>query len=609
MAGEAMERIARFIESLPAQPASDLDGAEALARSLSGPMPERGAPLGPILDLLFDRAVPKSFNTAGPGYLAYIPGGGLFHAAVADLIADAINRYVGVWHGGAGARAARSQRASAGSARWSATPPRRAASSPRGGSLANLERAGHGAPRAAAGGLPAAARSTSPTRRTTRVQKAALLAGLPASERARGPHRRALPPAARRPRRARSPRTAPRGLQPFLLVASAGTTNTGAVDPLPALADLARREGLWLHVDAAYGGFFVLTERGRRALAGIERADSITLDPHKGLFLPYGTGCLLVRDGEALRRAHALHGRLPAGGCRRTRTWWTSRELSPELSRDFRGLRVWLPLKLHGVGAFRAPLDEKLDLAALGARTSCARSDGLEIVAEPAALAARLPAGAGRDCDEAALDAPQPRPARRGSTRASASTSPAPTLADASCCASACCRSARTGTAWRWRSRTSARRSPSRADRRLRRPGRVRGRRRGRAGGRAVLGLERAGAVGGLKPRDVPCGSLVSTLGGEGEWDPPLSEERIAQARGQMPLQPRGFGDFASTPSLPPVPGEDCHGNDADAAIHDRLRGAIGSGTAIEAPPFCRRHVEEVAPDRRPPGSLAAARR
>src|SRR6185312_10058786 len=82
------------------------------------------------------------------------------------------------------------------------------------------------------------------------------------------------------------------GLTPFLIVASAGTTSTGAVDDLPALADLAAREGLHLHVDAAYGGFFALTKRGRATLLGIERADSVTLDPHKGLFLPYGTGCL-----------------------------------------------------------------------------------------------------------------------------------------------------------------------------------------------------------------------------------------------------------------------------------------------------------------------------
>jgi aromatic-L-amino-acid decarboxylase len=134
------------------------------------------------------------------------------------------------------------------------------------------------------------------------------------------------------------------------------------VDPLDAIADVAEEHGLWMHVDGAYGGFFVLTERGRERFRGIERADSVTLDPHKGMFLPYGTGALVVRDGENLRQAHyegaaylqdlATAGELP-----------NYSEYSAELSREWRGLRVWLPLRLHGVGAFREALDEKLDLA------------------------------------------------------------------------------------------------------------------------------------------------------------------------------------------------------------------------------------------------------
>ncbi|HKC24928.1 MAG TPA: pyridoxal-dependent decarboxylase, partial [Thermoanaerobaculia bacterium] len=93
----ALERVLAHLASLPSQPSADVEGAAELARSLKEPLPETGTPYSQLLDLLFDRAVPKSFNTAGPGYLAYIPGGGLPLAAIADFIADSVNRYVGVW--------------------------------------------------------------------------------------------------------------------------------------------------------------------------------------------------------------------------------------------------------------------------------------------------------------------------------------------------------------------------------------------------------------------------------------------------------------------------------------------------------------------------------
>jgi aromatic-L-amino-acid decarboxylase len=171
------------------------------------------------------------------------------------------------------------------------------------------------------------------------------------------------------------------GLEPFMIVGSAGTTNTGAVDDLHGIAAIARRHSIWFHVDAAYGGFFVLTERGRAVMRGIEEADSITLDPHKALFVPYGTGSLLVRDASALQRAHSLHAvYLPQMQDEAGLVDFC--EISPELSRGFRGLRVWLPLKMAGVDAFRRQLDEKLDLT-LWATEQLRLIPGVEIVAEP----------------------------------------------------------------------------------------------------------------------------------------------------------------------------------------------------------------------------------
>src|SRR5436309_11586993 len=351
----AVDRIVAHIESLPSQPSVDVEGGVELARSLSEPLPETPTPYAQLLDLLFERAVPKSFNTAGPGYLAYIPGGGLFHTALADLIADAVNRYVGVW---AAAPALVQVEANVG--RWFCDvvgyPAGALGLLTSGGSLANFtavvtarrERL----PEDFLGGVLYASDQVHHS-----VQKAAMLAGFPPQNvhAVASDARFRLDLAALRSAIA-ADRAA--GRTPFLVVGTAGTTNTGAVDDLAALADLAGAEGLWLHVDAAYGGFFMLTERGRRVMRGIERCDSVTLDPHKALFLPYGTGCLLVRPGAALRKAHASAAEfLPP--MQEDPDLIDFCLYSPELSRDFRGLRVWLPLKMHGMGTFRKYLDEK----------------------------------------------------------------------------------------------------------------------------------------------------------------------------------------------------------------------------------------------------------
>lgn len=375
---QVMDRVVEHIATLPLQPSADTEGAAELARLLAEPLPERGTPLPDLLDLIFDRAVPKSFNTAGPGYMAYVPGGGLFDAAIADLIADSVNRFTGIW-----APAPLLVQLETNVLRWlceiAGYPEGSGGFLTTGGSLANLsalitarlERLPENFLRGTIYVSEQAHHS---------VMKAARLAGFPRE------NVRALPtdPAFRvrvdlLGQAIEQDRSA--GLQPFLIVGNAGTTNTGAVDDLSALADLAGRSGLWFHADAAYGGFFLLTDRGRRALAGIERADSVTLDPHKGMFLPYGTGCLLVRVGETLRRTHSSPASyLPLMQHDADRVDFS--EISPELSRDYRGLRVWLPIKRHGIGAFREALEEKLDLAAW-AHEALVRIDGVEIVAAP----------------------------------------------------------------------------------------------------------------------------------------------------------------------------------------------------------------------------------
>jgi len=373
-----MERVVRHIESLPEQPSFDVDGGDAVARVLRESMPEEGTDFGAILNVLFDQAAPKSFNTAGPGYLAYIPGGGIFYSALADLIADTVNRFVGVWL----AAPALSQ-LEANVLAWFSEIVGYPASArgilTSGGSLANFsaivvarrERLGEDL----SSGTIYVSDQTHHS-----VAKAAMLAGFPQrAVRVIGSDGRfrvrvdELQEAVDRDRR--------EGLHPFFVVGSAGTTNTGAVDDLEALARIAANEDLWFHADAAYGGFFMMTERGRAAMRGLASADSITLDPHKGLFLPYGTGSLLVRDGEALKRAHQLDAEyLPE--MREDAEFVDFCQYSPELSRPFRGLRIWLPFQMVGANAFREQLDEKLDLARW-ATDRLRAIDGMEIIAEP----------------------------------------------------------------------------------------------------------------------------------------------------------------------------------------------------------------------------------
>ena len=171
-----------------------------------------------------------------------------------------------------------------------------------------------------------------------------------------------------------------RGLQPFMVVSTAGTTNTGAVDPLEAIADLCASAGLWHHVDGAYGAFFHLVEPLRPLLAGLPRADSLSLDPHKGLFLPYGTGALLVRDGSALRAVHGVHASYMPPPI--DDEFYDPSQYGPELSRGFPGLRVWLTIKTFGAARLRAAIAEKRALA-IAAADRLAHEPGITLVAPP----------------------------------------------------------------------------------------------------------------------------------------------------------------------------------------------------------------------------------
>ncbi|MEA2510366.1 MAG: aromatic-L-amino-acid/L-tryptophan decarboxylase [Actinomycetota bacterium] len=355
---QALDYVVNFISSRTDAPAADLDGAYQLAAKLRGAPPDEGVPFEELLGII-DAAASKAYDTAGPGYLAYIPGGGLFASAIADLLADTTNRFMNI-----SAPAPALVQLEANVVRWLCDEFTFPADSQgiltSGGSMANFsavvtaretylgEDLGHG-------------RLYVSEHVHHSITKSAHLAGLPRAS------VRAVPCDSNLRIRmdalhdlVRSDRDA--GHKPFLVVGSAGTVNTGAVDPLSEIASFCKDENMWFHVDGAYGGFFQLCESGRKRLSGIGSADSITLDPHKGMFLPYGTGSLIVRDGSLLKAAHQEGaGYLPESSDDAHLPDFA--DYSPELSRDFRGLRVWLPLQLHGVNAFRHALEEKLALA------------------------------------------------------------------------------------------------------------------------------------------------------------------------------------------------------------------------------------------------------
>lgn len=356
------ERVSAFlidaIEGLDQSPASlNSPGPALLADALRAP-PEGPGEIGPLLDLI-GRAAEQSYQTAGPGYLAYIPGGGIFTSALAGFLAAGLNRFTGK-AATAPALVALEQSV----LRWLCDvfdyPADAQALLTTGGSMANLIALTVARTLHADGAVDQATVYVGEHAHGS-IAKAARTAGL---ARAHVRVVRSTPDlrmdVGHLVERLRADRAA--GLRPVCVFAAAGTTNTGTVDPLTEVADVARDLGVWFHVDGAYGGLFRLTKRGAERLEGIEQADSITLDPHKTLFLPFGTGAIVVRSRDALRETYAeradymqdLDGEteLPDFDA-----------LSPELTREFRGLRLWLPLHLHGVDAFRSQLDEKLHLA------------------------------------------------------------------------------------------------------------------------------------------------------------------------------------------------------------------------------------------------------
>ena len=338
--------------------------------------PEEPHDFDALLGQLKRDVLPFMANSSHPGYMAFVPSCGTFPAALGDFVASALGIYVGSWMEGPGPSHIELV-VHDWFKEWIGYPSEAAGVLVSGGSAANLTALAC-AREAVLGAMDDRAVLYVADQAHASVARAARVLGFTADR------VRVLPTDGEQRLRSETVAAAigsdvAAGLRPMAVVAAAGATNTGAIDPLGALAAVCRQHGVWLHVDAAYGGFAALTERGRRALGGLELADSVTLDPHKWLYQPIECGSLLVREGHLLQRAFAVEQdylRDSAGDEGEVNFG----DLGLQLSRGFRALKVWLSVSTFGVAAFRAAIDNALDLAEL-ARQRIAGDDRLEALA------------------------------------------------------------------------------------------------------------------------------------------------------------------------------------------------------------------------------------
>lgn len=314
-----------------------------------------------ILSVLDKQLLESGLNPASGGHLGYIPGGGIPAAASGDYLAAITNRYATVFYASPGAVRMENLLI-----RWMCRmvgyPKNSLGYLSSGGSMANL----------AAVVAARDAKNITPkniehsviyltTQAHHCIDKALRIAGLATCIRHFVPMNdhfqmdaAALASLIEKDKKD--------NLNPWLIIASAGTTDVGAIDPLDSIADIAEANHIWYHVDAAYGGFFLLSDKVKSKMKGISRADSIVMDPHKGLFMPYGSGALLVKNKNDLSRSFYYQANYMQDAID-PNDEISPAEISPELSRHFRGLRLWLPLQLYGIKPFRAGLEEKMLLA------------------------------------------------------------------------------------------------------------------------------------------------------------------------------------------------------------------------------------------------------
>ena len=354
--------VAEHLSSLRSQPVIRGGIPRDVRLRLAELPPEGATEFETLLETLRDDVLAYTAREPHPGFMGYVPGCPTFPAVLGDWLATGFNVFAGVWPIAEGPNALELAvlewfRA------WIGMPPGAGGLLTNGGSGATLTAivaARHAAVGDDPSRLPRLTLYTSDQAHSA-VLRAAWIAGIPRAQ------VRVLPTDAYYRLRVSDLRAAIAadravGLLPLVVAVSAGTTNTGAVDPLDDIADLCAAEGVWLHADAAYGGFAALTDRGRALLQGLGRCDSVALDPHKWLFVPFECGCLLARDPARLRDAfHIMPDYLNDVAAVGAQVNFA--DYGEQLTRQSRALKVWIGVRYFGVAALRDAMDHAMDLA------------------------------------------------------------------------------------------------------------------------------------------------------------------------------------------------------------------------------------------------------
>lgn len=311
-----------------------------------------------LLKIYAEEVAAKGVKPASGGHMGYIPGGGIYSSALADYLADVTNEYAGISFASPGAVAMEQELLS-----WMKSlfgfPSSSVGNLTSGGSIANLIAltAARDKHKIKGADIEKAVVYLSPHLHHCNLKALRIIGLEDVVIRHLQLDEKSRILASNLAEQIQKDKDA--GLNPFLIIASAGTTDTGAIDPLKEIGEIAEANQLWYHIDAAYGGFFILTEARRKMFEGIATADSLAVDPHKALFLPFGLGAVLIKDKQAVFHSHH-HSATYMQDALENSSIIDPADVSPELTKHFRALRLWLPLQLHGIEPFVACLEEKL---------------------------------------------------------------------------------------------------------------------------------------------------------------------------------------------------------------------------------------------------------